>query len=348
MHLIDEIQQQPNVLRELITRERATTERIAAAIRAAAPAYVVIAARGTSDNAARYAQYVFGALANLPVALAAPSLHTLYEAPPRYRDAVVLGISQSGQAADVLRVVEDARQQGAVTITITNDPESPLARAADFHLWLGADVERSVAATKTYTAQLAAIALIAAALDASGRLSAELALIPDSVQAMLHALQAAPLDHPDWVERYRFMERFAVLGRGYNYCTAYEINLKISELCYISGSAYSEADFRHGPIATVGEGYPVILVAPNGFTLPVMRDLLRVLKDRSAEIIAIAHDSALLEQAQRGITLPEPLPEWLSPIVCVIPGQVFALRLALACGYPVDQPRGLNKVTITR
>ncbi|MFW5708845.1 MAG: SIS domain-containing protein [Chloroflexota bacterium] len=342
-HLESEIKQQPDVISRLIEREQDTTRAVAAAVREFNPAFVMIAARGTSDNAARYAQYAFGSGVGLPVALATPSLHTLYEAPPRLDRALVIGISQSGQSVDVMQVVTDARQQGALTLTITNDQDSPMAKAAHHHIWLGAGEEQSVAATKTYTASLAAAALLLVELADDKALREQLSLLPEHVRSTIDRI----LTETGWIERYRYMERFVTLGRGYNYSTAFEINLKVKELCYLIGDAYSEADFRHGPIATIEHGFPVMLVAPQGKTLPAMQDLIERLKAHGAEILVISNDDTTRRAAQKAMSIPA-LPEWLSPIVAVIPGQVFAWQLAQVRGHEVDRPRGLTKVTVTR
>jgi glucosamine--fructose-6-phosphate aminotransferase (isomerizing) len=347
MYLEQEIDEQPDVLRRLIAEEGETARRIAGAIRAFNPAFISIAARGTSDNAARYAQYLFGAQARLPVALATPSLHTLYETPPDLSRALVIGISQSGRSEDIRQVLEDARGQGALTVGITNDAESPIAQTAEYHLCLRAGDEISVAATKTYTAQLGAIAMLVTALVDSDELRASLAKLPDLVAHTLDEYISSPLSEPGWVERYRYMDHFVTIGRGYNYSTAFEINLKIKELCYITGDPYSEADFRHGPIAVVNAGFPVIAVAPAGKTLPVVLDLLDKLHERKAELLVISNEEAAFAHAQNAMRLPA-MPEWLTPITAVVHGQVFAMRLALVKGHEVDQPRGLTKVTVTR
>lgn len=344
-YLEHEINEQPEVLARLLAEEMSTARRIAQAIREFNPAFVHIAARGTSDNAARYAQYVLGAHARLPVALAAPSLHTLYDAPPNLSRALVMGISQSGQAEDVRRVLADARDQGALTVSITNDEASPMAQTAHHHLFLHAGEEISVAATKTYTAQLAAVAMINAALvETDSALSASLERLPDYVRRTLTLSE----NMEQWVERYRYISQFVATGRGYNYCTAFEISLKVKELCYITGHGYSEADFRHGPIAMIQPGFPVIVVAPDGKTFPIQLDFLEKLRSRQAECLVISNNKAAFEGAHKVMPLPEDVPEWLSPIVAVIPGQIFAMRLAITRGNPVDQPRGLTKVTVTR
>src|SRR5258708_4159848 len=343
LHIQEEIAEQPDVIRRLLAEGASTAQEIAAAIRAFDPAFVLIAARGTSDNAGRYAQYLMGIHAGLPVALATASVASLYDAAPRLGRALVIGISQSGQAEDVRRVIEDARGQGALTVTLTNDNASPLAKAAQYHLPLYAGEEISVAATKTYTAQLTAIAMIVAALIDQREFHDTLATLP---KVMSRALKLAePI--AGWAERYRYMDRFVTIGRSYNYCTAFEISLKIKELCYITGVEYSEADFRHGPIALLEPGFPVIVVAPEGKALPLLHDLLDKLRERRAELLVISNDVAALAYAHKPMPIPDQVPEWLTPIAAVVPGQILAMNLALAQGHAVDKPIGLSKVTIT-
>lgn len=343
-YLEREIGEQPNVMRRLLDEEADTIAAIAVEIQRFQPDFVCIAARGTSDNAARYAQYAMGIHNRLPVALAAPSVHTLYGTAPNLSRALVMGISQSGQSTDVLQVIADARAQGALTVSITNDVNSPMAQAAEYHVPLHAGEEISVAATKTYTAELMVVAMLVAALADSDQLRADLQVLPQQI--------TETLEHGDaiarWAERYRYMSNFVAIGRGYNYCTAFEISLKIKELCYVTGNGYSEADFLHGPIAQLQPGFPVIVVAPSGKTLPVMQDFLTKLEGRQAEVIAISNDETVLKSARQKIQLPHAIPEWLTPLAAVIPGQIFAMCLAQAKGHEVDRPRGLTKVTITR
>lgn len=344
LHIEQEIAAQPEIIQALLERERGTAEVIAKAIRDFNPAYIYIAARGTSDNAARYAQYLFGVHAHLPVALATPSVHTLYETSPNLSRGLVIGISQSGKSEDICQVITDARAQGALTVSITNNPESPLAQASQYHLGLETGAELSVAATKTYTAQLAAVALLMATLVNQAEIQDALAKLP------AYAAETLKLSEPigEWVQRYRYMERFVAIGRGYNYCTAFEISLKTKELCYIMGEGYSEADFRHGPFALIAPGFPVIVIAPAGKTLPLLVDFLGKLKDGEAESLVISNAQEALSYARKAMPIPVGIPEWLSPVVAVIPGQIFAMRLAIEKGHNVDQPRGLTKVTVTR
>lgn len=342
-HIQREIQEQPDVIRRLLDQGMPIAQRIAAAIREFSPSFVLIAARGTSDNAGRYAQYLFGTHARLVTSLAAPSLHTLYESAPHLDRALVIGISQSGQSEDVRRVIVDGRKQGALTVSITNAPESPLAQEAQYHLPIFAGEEISVAATKSYTGQLAALALLIANLIGDDDMQKTLAYVPHWVAETLSF--AEPIQQ--WAARYAYMERFASIGRGYNYCTAFEISLKIKELCYITGVEYSEADFMHGPIALVQPRLPVLLVAPEGKTLPRMLNLITQLQARLAVPLVITNNEQAKDMAAMVMPIPANVPEWASPMMTVIPGQVFAMSLALAIGNNLDRPTGLSKVTIT-
>ena len=342
MHLQNEIAQQPAVIQRLLSESWAETESLTAAIRDFNPTFACIAARGTSDNAARYAQYLFGHALRLPVMLATPSLHTLYGTPPDLSKALVIGISQSGKAEDVRMVLDDARRQGALTLAITNFSDSPLAQTAEHHLPLRAEQEFSVAATKTYTAQLTVIAMLTSALAGDQAMWEALSALPALVTETLDLSESIA----GWAERYRYSDRLVTLGRGFNYATACEISLKVKELTYIASEGYSEADFRHGPIAVIDQGYPVILVAPQGKAIAGMKAMSSDLLERDAETLVISNDDDLLRAGTQAMPIPA-LPEWLSPIVSVIPGQVYAMQQALVRGYEVDKPRGLSKVTIT-
>jgi len=340
-HLETEIYEQPQVIGNLLESEAGHISDIAEAIREFQPAFVCIAARGTSDNAARYAQYALGIHARMPVALATPSIHTLYNAAPNLSQALVIGISQSGMAADVTQVVSDARMQGALTLSITNNPNSPLAQSAAHHISLHAGEEISVAATKTYTAQLTVIAMLVAALANNPTLNADLLQLPAQITQTLEL--SSPVQ--EFAVRHADLESFAALGRAYNYCTAIETCLKVQELCYIIGQGYSEADFLHGPIAIVKPEFPVIVIAPKGKSSANFATLLSKLRERSAATMLITNDDNFGEDVW--VRLPEALPEWLSPIAAIIPGQLFGMHLALAKGNPIDKPKGLSKVTVT-
>ncbi len=340
--LDEEIREQPGALARLLAEGRDDVARAAERIRAAGPAWAVIAARGSSDNAARYAQMLWGAHNGLSVALAAPSLHTIYGTAPRTAGALVVGISVSGQSPDVVAVVADARRQGATTLAITDDPESPLARAAELTIALACGEEESVAATKSYTNQLLAVAMLSAALDDDGARRDALAAVPDLAADVLRAVIDEELAGA--AER---GARWFVLGRGFNHGTAHEIALKMKETSYVLAEPASIADLLHGPVAVVEPGFPVVLVAPSGKAAADLDPFLARLEARGAWIVAISDLDGLLERAAVALPLPE-APEWLSPIPAAIAGQRFARVFALARGQDPDRPRGLTKVTRTR
>lgn len=341
--LEQEIAEQPQALARLLDEGWWAVVRAANHIRVFHPEWVVIAARGTSDNAARYAQYLFGAFNGLSVALAVPSLHTLYGQPPRLGRALTIGISQSGQSPDVVAVVEETRRQGGMSLAITNDPGSPLAAAAEHCVPLSAGAEHAVAATKTYTNELLVLAMLSTALGGDDTRLGALHFLPRAVEDVL---ATQPL-----VDRaahaFRDADRFVVLGRGFNYCTAYEIALKMKETGYVIAEPYSVADFLHGPIAMVDRGYPAMVVAPAGLAHDSVAAVVGPLQARRARILALSDDRDLLRSAHSQLPLPRGIPEWMSPIVAIVPGQMFARSLAIARGIDPDQPRGLAKVTLT-
>ena len=343
-HLSREIHEQPEALAYLLDEQAEVTKQVAAAIRARDVRYAVIAARGTSDNTARYAKYLFGGLNRLPVALATPSLYSIYHTPPGLRDALVLGVSQSGQSPDIVAVVEEAHRQGALTVAVTNAPASPLAQTADHVIPLGVGEELAVAATKTYTAELAALALLAVQLAGDEERLVSLRSVPKAVRSTLRLEESIALA----AQRYAYAMETVVLGRGYNYATAFEIALKLKELTYVVADAYSSADFRHGPVAIVERGFPALVIAPQGAVYPDMLTLARELAAREAELIVISAQDEALQLARTPLRLPVVLPEWLSPFTCIVPGQLLALHVTLAKGYDPDHPRRLKKVTETR
>jgi glucosamine--fructose-6-phosphate aminotransferase (isomerizing) len=337
-----EINEQPAIARRMIEAEAENVRRIARAVQGRFN-YGFLTARGSSDNAGRYAQYLFGAHNRLPVALATPSLFTLYSSPPRLDGALVIAVSQSGQSPDIVEVVAEGRRQGRPTIAITNDPASPLAEAAEYNIHLHAGRELAVAATKTYTASLMALALLSAALEEAPDRLDRLSRIPDFMSNTLAGV--GPI--MPRVERYRYMSHSIVIGRGFNYATAFEVALKIKELTRTITEPYSSADFRHGPIAMVRDGFPVMIIALRGSVYADIHSLVAELRRKEAEILIISDDPDLLRQAHLAMPLPTGLEEWLTPLVAVLPGQLFGLSLAQARGLDPDSPVGIQKVTET-
>lgn len=338
-HLEREIAEQPEALARFLDRQRGGAEEVAALIRRPDVNYILIASRGSSSNAARYAQYVLGRANRVPVAFATPSLYTLYGQPPRLDGALVLGISQSGGSPDVKAVLEEARRQGRPTVAITNNLGSPLAAASDLVLPLEAGDEQAVAATKTYVNSLGAIALIFAVATGAGL--AELEAVPDQLARQLVLSRES-------TEQLEMLEGGTVLARGVNYATGYEIALKIRELSGLLFEAYSAADLMHGPVAAVSVGWPVIAVAPSGPAHASMADAIEAMVSRRSRLFVVSDDDALLARADVALPLVQGIPEWVSPLVAVVPGQFAAIHLARLRGIDLDRPLGLAKVTLTR
>ncbi|EAW37326.1 SIS domain-containing protein [Lyngbya sp. PCC 8106] len=344
-NLAQEIQEQPQALNRLLDTQAEAIQHLAEAIQHRQITHIVIAARGSSDNAARYALYLFGTINQFLVTLAAPSLYTLYNRPPQIGNALVLGISQSGESPDLVEVLASARQQGALTAAMTNISDSPLAQQADHVINLSAGVERSIAATKTYTAELLALAMLSSQLAANESMLTTLRQVPQWVE---QTFELNPNIYQT-IKPYCQMRRCIVIGRGYNYSTAFELALKLKELTYTLVEPYSSADFLHGPSALIEPGFPIVVIAVSGPILNEMQqDLMPLLIERGAEIITLGNDPQTLSQAQTTLPLPNDIPEWLSPICAIVPGQLFALHIATMRGYDVDQPRGLKKVTKTQ
>ena len=340
--LIHEINEQPDSLRNLLSIQFEPTQSIAKKLQNQFK-YIVIAARGTSDNAARYAQYLLGVFNGFQVALATPSLYTIYGKEPDLSEALVIGISQSGQSPDIVGVLENAKKQGRPTLCITNDENSPLSRTADYVIPLHVGEERSVAATKTFTASLAALAMLSLGFRFDEKRKSELFSLPEIIENNLPAFT----ETSENASRYRYMEHCAVIGRGFNYSTAYEIALKVKELTRVVAVPYSSADFKHGPIATIQPGFPVIVIASSGQMYAHIEEFASHLVDIGAEIIAVSDNDKVLKMSKLSYKIPAGIKEWLSPIINVIPGQLFARKLAIEKSLNVDKPEGLSKITET-
>lgn len=343
MTLREEIFEQAAVLQYLLDEEWQHVVEIAREIKARKIKYIFLAARGTSDNAGVYAKYTLGIHNQIPVALAAPSMFSIYQSPPNLADALVLSLSQSGQSPDIVAVVEEGRRNNVMTLAITNKPDSPLAQASSHVIDIRAGEEKAVAATKSYTAELFAAAMLTAALSQDETKLAELKKTPDYVA------QALALDSivQQAVERYYYMKHCVVIGRGYNYATAFEWALKMKEMTYIVAQAYSSADFLHGPIAMTEPSFPVFLVAPSGQVYPNLMSLAQKLADeKNANLLICSDQDEILAHSAAPIKLPV-MPEWVSPIVSIVPAQLFCLALAQLRGLDTENPRGLSKVTLT-
>lgn len=345
MILHSEIFEQPHRLENLLKKQRTNIEKIADQIRSKHIESIYLAARGTSDNAGRYANYIWGAYNGLPMALAVPSLFTYYHKPPQIKNSLVVGISQSGQSPDIVSVLAEGKKQGNLTLAITNDIDSPLAQLADFVIDIEAGPELAVAATKTYTNELMAIAMLSAALEKDETRWLELNQVAGWISKVLEQDESIA----QAVKRFSYMHSCVVLGRGYNYSTAFEWALKLKELTYTAAEPYSSADFQHGPIAMVEKGFPIFAVAPLGCVHDTMVEMLEIAKNTlSAELVVISNSDTALKLAKVPLSFPEETPEWLSPMVSIVVAQLFTYHLTMEKGFDPDKPRTIQKITETR
>lgn len=339
-----DIAEQPAVYTRILDEQASAIADIAAQIAANPPRHVVFTARGTSDHAALYGAYLTEIRLNLPAALASPSAVTIYGARPDLSDALVIGVSQSGGSQDLVEVLSAARDSGAMTLAITNNPSSPLADAARHHIDVAAGHERAVAATKTYTAELLALALLLEGVRGGGAVPSEELLALDALPALAQRLiedQAAV----EIARRYRFAGRVVTTGRGYAYPTARETALKLMETSYLPALSFSGADLLHGPLAMADPDVPVLAFVGDGPAGASMRDVMIRLGERRADVVAIG-PSDVTGQSLRLAT--PAVDERYTPLLDIIPMQRMALALALARGEDPDAPRGLKKVTVTR
>jgi len=337
--LFEEIHDQPAAIRRALDAGAGPVRALAQAAKARGVKFVILAARGTSDNAATYAKYLLQITCGIPAGLAAPSVHTLYEARVDYRDALVIGVSQSGAGEDINEVVSQARKAGALTAAITNTPDSAIAGIAEHVLQCSAGVERAVAATKTYTTTLALCAALAAEWSGNADLAAALQRVPEAAQ---RALALLPGTVEPLASTLIHAQRLVSVARGLHFPTAIEASLKIAETSYTATQAFSSADLLHGPIASVPAQTPCLLFAPSGKTEESMRTLAEKLRGRGARVLLATED------AGADLPLVDPGTELLAPIVDILPAQLLAYHLTVARGYDPDNPSGLSKVTITR
>jgi glutamine---fructose-6-phosphate transaminase (isomerizing) len=342
--MLEEIREQPAALQRTLEGERAAIEQLRARLERNRPRLIMLVARGTSDNAAQFGRYLLEITTGIPVTLAAPSIFTLYKAPFQFDGVMVIAISQSGESTDTNLVLERAREQGALTIGVTNEESSTLARLAATTFLVRARKEQSVAATKTYTGQLFMLYLIAYALGAQIELDA-LERLPELAA---RAIELEP-EIAARAERYRFMERAVVVGRGLNYANTFEFALKMMETCYVVAERFSAADLLHGPIAMIEPSFPAFLFTPAGVTWTGMKETLEKLTQLEAETLIITDQSnpEALAMSKRSVCLPMKLDELYTPIPYIVPAQIFAARIAAEKGLNPDRPRTISKVTRT-
>jgi glucosamine--fructose-6-phosphate aminotransferase (isomerizing) len=331
---------------ERILGSGAEIEEVATAVGRFAPRWVTIAARGTSDHAAVYAQYLIETQLGIPTGLAKPSVTTLYDARLDWRGGMVLAISQSGRSPDIVAVTTEARRGGALTVAITNDDDTPLAAAADHVLRCQAGRELAVPATKTYVAELAVVAALVGALRPDTGLRGVLEEMPDALGAVEAATDRWLESAEAQVEALAGADRGLVVSRGYNLATTLELAQKLKETCGLFAAPYSTADFAHGPLILAGPGVPALGIRPNGQVGEQVDRALEVIEERGGRAIRIGASEA--RRWDDALVLPVELPEPLTPLVFAVAGQLLVEAVARRRGLDPDAPPGLNKVTLTR
>ncbi|MGW7444756.1 SIS domain-containing protein [Kitasatospora sp. NPDC054795] len=345
-----EMAEQPAVLRRILDEGAPKIREVAAQIAARNPRFVLLTARGTSDNAALYAKYLIEILLGKPAGLTSMSTTTAYGAKQDLTDVLVVTVSQSGGSPDLVASTKAAREAGAVTLAVTNNAASPLAEVSEFHIDVLAGPEKALPATKTYTAELLALYLLVEGLAeawgyprprAGGGSAAE--ELPDLAAGVL----ARTAEVKALAERYRFAQRLVITSRGYGYPTAREAALKLMETTYIPATPFSGADLLHGPLAMVDNVSPVIAIVPDGKGGEALQPVLDRLRGRGADLVVIGQQ-AQVEAASAGFALPAGVPEEVQPILEILPLQLLAYEVTIARGQDPDAPRALAKVTETR
>jgi glucosamine--fructose-6-phosphate aminotransferase (isomerizing) len=340
---LSEIREQPQALRALLEHD-GEFARVAAAARARGTRIVRMVGHGSSDNAASYGVYAFGLLPRWTALRDSITLSVYYGTDLDFSDSVVIGLSQSGQTPDVVDYVVRARMSGAFTIALTNDPESDLAREAEAILPLGAGPEHAIAATKTYVNQIAALALFAAHVAGQGaRIAEEIRGSAAQLEPLIAELERSipPIAMP-----FAFVGRMFVIGRGTEFATAREIVLKLLETCRIAAEPLTATALSHGPVAALDPHFPVWTIASHDEALPAALEAAARARKAGAVVIASGSAAAMVEGAEYVLPIPRPRVPLLTPLLSVVPGQLFAWGLARAKGLDPDRPRGLSKVTM--
>ncbi|MFF3262701.1 SIS domain-containing protein [Streptomyces sp. NPDC002932] len=337
-----EMAEQPAMLRRILDDGAPAIRAVAAEIAARTPRFVLLTARGTSDNAALYAKYLIEITLGLPCGLASMSTTTAYGAKPDLRDVLVITVSQSGGSPDLVASTRAAREAGAVTLAVTNNPDSPLAAVSEYHIDILAGPEKALPATKTYTASLLSLYLFVEGLRGGDGKAA--AILPELAEAVL----ARKDEVKALASRYRFAERMVITSRGYGYPTAKEAALKLMETSYIPALSYSGADLLHGPLAMVDNISPVIAVVTDGRGGEALQPVLDRLRGRGADLFVVG-PKAQVRAASAGFVLPTAgVAEEVQPILEILPLQMLAYEVTIARGQDPDAPRALAKVTETR
>lgn len=345
MSLVSEIKEQPAVLQKQLSGQKEIVLGIAEKIKKYNPSLISMVARGTSDHACDYGKYLLGTVNHIACSLACPSMATFYKSNPILKQALTIAVSQSGKSPDLIAETNEAKKQGSPVLVITNTPDSPLGETADYVIDCMAGPEKATAATKSYTTSLMAYAMLSAALKDDDAMWKELERVPEWADEALAKEEEAH----EAAKRYIYATHCVVLGRGLNYCSAKEWGLKLQELTYMMAESYSSADFQHGPIAMIDHHFPVLAIAPEGKVIPSMLPQMEnIRKNLFGDLFSITNNDAVANLSSHSIRIAKDVPEWLSPIIAIIPAQLFAYHLCNERGYDTEHSRTISKVTETK
>lgn len=350
-----EINETPEIFGKIQGLNADVMAKLVADIKASKATNFVAAARGTSDHALIYFKYVLEVMSNYTVGLSAPSVITLYKGKINYSNSVVIGCSQSGKAADVLEVLKKANEQGAITIAVTNDTESPMAKEAKYHLFCGAGLEKSVAATKTFSAQLFLLLWLASELSGNKEDLLMLKNLKGLIEDVIPQIDALTTKYAD---KFKDMKSGFVLSRGLTYAIALEGTLKLQETCYIQMKGYAGSDFYHGPMAMVNDTTPVIIYAAENNGDAEMQNTVRAdqikcvekMLSLGAPVLLVTNDNIMAGKYEKcnDALINFGVPEEICMFAFALFAQMFACKISCAIGNNPDSPRALNKITITK
>jgi len=343
--MLKEILEQPKVLASVEKENSVTLKSLVKELNDRKINHTVFAARGTSDHASIYGQYLLGIYKGVVSALAIPSCITLYNGKLDLSGDLVIGVSQSGEAADALAVIERGNSQGAITLAITNAINSPMAKTAKYHLFCNAGLEVSVAATKTFTSQMYLLALLTAYWSENDELLKLLRELPKHSEDMLKNIGDTISRQ---VDRFRYIKEGFILARGICYPIALETALKIQETCYIKMKGYAVSDFYHGPLAQVDTEMPIIILAQKGVAFDDTKVMINKITALGTQVLVVTDDSQLAFDTKNSVLIPNTGSEFTATFLFAIFAQYFAQLLSISKGLNPDKPRLLNKVTITK
>lgn len=345
INLEKEIREQPQALANVIDSNLPVIREVAAKAKAEGVHGIYFAARGTSDHACIYAQYLFGIFAGVPCTLGTPSVFTKYGAHVNLAGMLVVGVSQSGKAEDVIAVLESAKADGAITVALTNNTESVMAKMADYHLFCGCGHEASIAATKTFTCQAAILATLAAVWGENDELLNELRGVSAKAQELLDTKYDGIMA---FAEKYQNIPGAVTLGRGVSYAIALEGALKMLETNKLKMKGYPTSDFHHGPIAQVKAGDLVLVIAPKGKIDDDSAEICRKLLEVDADVVVVTDDASCAPEGTTPFVLPSTGSEFTFVFMAVMFFQLTACCMTIVRGIDPDVAGVINKITITK